>query len=467
MLSVRERLKASSTSSSNLACLFSLLFGAGRLYKLGRRRCAAVKTLGDGLFFSMRPSEVILLRGSMRSGISACAELTIAAVMAIGFGVSSTPAFAQAHVAKARSAESATRLEALQKKADEARDAGRLDEAAELYHRALIANPKWTEGWWSLGTLKYDSDRYAEAEIAFEKVLALNPKHGTARAMLGLCQFELGQPDRALKNIQDSEKVGVLEDQQLRDVVLYHEGILLQRAGQFEAARNALSSLCLGGLRSGELAGTFGMVALRMRDIAPPEPNTQEGRVVQHVGRAACLGGAKEYDAAKAEYERVIAGAPHFPLVHYAYGRTLQDARDHDGAIREFEAEIAEQPESVLPRLRIAAAEYKWNPQDGLKFAEEAVKLQPELPLGHYLLGLLLLGTGEYQRAIPELETARKAFPQETKIDISLANAYTQVGRTQDAARSRADFARKKQAQNMAGEEAVEITDAMDARLKQ
>ena len=102
-----------------------------------------------------------------------------------------------------------------------------------------------------------------------------------------------------------------------------------------------------------------------------------------------------------------------------------------------------------------------------MKFAEEAVKLQPELPLGHYLLGLLLLGTGEYQRAIPELETARKAFPQETKIDISLANAYTQVGRTQDAARSRADFARKKQAQNMAGEEAVEITDAMDARLKQ
>lgn len=403
----------------------------------------------------------------MRKRFSACAELTVAMLMTLNFAETRALAFARSHSLRGpASGTGSQNIETLQKKADEARDAGRLEEAAKLYQRALMINPKWTEGWWSLGTLRYDSDRYAEAELAFEKVLALDPKHGTARAMLGLCEFELGQPDRALKDIQESEKLGVLEDTQLRDVVMYHEGILLQRAGKFEAAKAALASLCLSGVRSGELAGTFGMVALRMRDVAPPPPSTDAGQVVQHVGRAACLSGAKEYDQAKAEFERVIAGAPHFPLVHYAYGRMLQDARDHDGAINEFEAEIAEQPKSVLPRLRIAAAEYKWNPEAGLKFAEEAVKLQPELPLGHYLLGLLLLETGAHQRAIPELEMARKAFPQETKIDISLANAYTQVGRTQDAARVRAEFARKKQAEQAAGGDAVEITDAMDARSK-
>ncbi len=386
---------------------------------------------------------------------------------AVGLSQSGTPRAVSSRAGGAQGSGVPSRnLESLKKKADEARDAGQLEEAAKLYHRALVLNPKWTEGWWSLGTLQYDSDRYAEAELAFEKVVALDPGHGTARAMLGLCEFELGQQDRALKDIQQSEKLGVLEDQQLRDVVMYHEGVLLQRAGKFEAAKGALASLCLGGLRSAELAGTFGMVALRMRDVAQPSARTEAGQIVQHVGQAACLSGAKEYDAAKAEFLEVIARAPNFPLLHYAYGRMLQDARDHDGAIKEFEAEIAVQPNSVLPRLRIAAAEYKWNPEEGLKFAEEAVKLQPDLPLGHYLLGLLLLETGVYQRAIPELETARKAFPQETKIDISLANAYTQVGRTQDAARARAEFARKKQAQQAAGEEAVEITDAMDARSK-
>lgn len=386
----------------------------------------------------------------------------------IGAGNGWSAARAQAHEAK--SAESSTaseRFEKLRQRADEARNAGRLDEATKLYHRALSMNPKWAEGWWSVGTLQYDSDRYAEAELAFERVVALDPKQGTARAMLGLCEFELGQEERALKDIEASKQLGVLEDAQLRDVVMYHEGVLLQRAGRFEAARAPLSSVCLSGVRSAEVAATFGMVALRVRDAAPPNPSTEAGQVVQHVGQAACLSGAKEYDRAKTEFERVIARAPHFPLVHYAYGRMLQDARDRDGAIKEFEAEIAEQPKSVLARLHIAAAEYKVDSAAGLKFAEEAVRLEPNLPLGHYLLGLLLLDTGAYQRAIPELETARKAFPQETRIDIALANAYTQVGRTQDAARARAEFARKKQAQQASGEGAVEITDAMDARSKQ
>ncbi len=358
-------------------------------------------------------------------------------------------------------------FQALARSADQARDAGRLDEATKAYQSALALNPKWVEGWWSLGTLYYDGDNYAEAALAFEKVVALDPKQGTAHAMLGLCEFEMGQQERALKDIKESKSLGVLEDKQLRDVVMYHEGVLLQRAGQFEAAKAALSALCLNGVRSKELAGTFGMVALRMRDISPPDPSTEAGEIVQLAGRGACLSGAKDYDAAKTEFEQVIARAPHFPLAHYAYGCMLIDARDIPGAVKEFEAEIGEEPKSVLPRLRIAVAEYKVDSAAGLKYAEEAVRLESNLPLAHYLLGLLLLDTGAYERAVPELEIAHKAFPHEGRIDLSLATAYAHVGRTQDAARSRLEFERKKQTEQKAADGAIEITDAMDARSKQ
>jgi predicted Zn-dependent protease len=145
----------------------------------------------------------------------------------------------------------------------------------------------------------------------------------------------------------------------------------------------------------------------------------------------------------------------------------LIDARDIPGAVKQFEAEIADEPKSVLPRLRIAVAEYKVDSAAGLTYAEQAVQLDPALPLGHYLLGLLLLDTGAYERAVSELEIARKAFPHEGRIDLSLATAYAHVGRAQDAARARAEFARKKQAEQKAAEGAVEITDAMDARSKQ
>lgn len=355
----------------------------------------------------------------------------------------------------------------LAKRADAARDANSLEDAEKLYRRALALNAKWTEGWWSLGTLQYDSDRYAEAEIAFERVVALDPKQGTARAMLGLCAFELGQSERALKNIEASKALGVLEDKQLRDVVTFHEAVLLQRAGRFEAAKEALASLCRNGVRSSELAGVFGMVALRRRDETAPGIGTEAGQVVQHVGRAACLTGAKEYDSAKSEFETVIAQAPHFPLVHFAYGCALIDADNTAGAIKEFDAEIAEQPKSVLPRLRIAAAEYKVDSATGLKYAEEVVRLDPKLPLGHYLYGLLLLDTGTYDRAVPELETARKAFPHDGRIDLALATAYAHVGRTQDAARARAEFVRKKQTEQAASAGGIDIADAMDARSKQ
>lgn len=401
-------------------------------------------------------------------GTARAVAVALGILSAIGCAGEFVKVSAQSQASTAQTApEGSKAFQALAREAADARDAGRMDEAVKLYRRALVLNPKWAEGWWSLGTIHYDADRYAEADLAFEKVVTLDPKHGTARAMLGLCEFELGQSDSALKDIEASKTLGVLEDEQLRQVVTYHEGVLLQRAGQFEAAKAALSSLCLGGLRSNELVETFGMVALRRRDVVPPEPGTEAGQVVQHVGRGACLSGAKDYDSAKTEFDQVIARAPHFPLVHYAYGCALIDARDVPDAIREFEAEIAEQPKSVLPRLHIAVAEYKVDSAAGLKFAEEAVRLEPQLPLGHYLLGLLLLDTGAYQRAVPELETARNAFPNEGRIDLSLATAYAHVGRTQDAAKARAEFARKKEAEQAAAGDTLAITDAMDARSKQ
>jgi tetratricopeptide (TPR) repeat protein len=390
----------------------------------------------------------------------------LCALLVAVFALESLIAQGAASVPRPDSAAQAS-FASLEKKANAARDADQVTEAIPLYRRALKLNPQWTEGWWSLGTLYYDGDSYAEAELAFEKVVALDPKHGTARAMLGLCEFELGQSDRALKDIEASRALGVLEDKQLRDVVMFHEGVLLQRAGQFEAAKAALSALCLSGAHSIQLLGAFGLVAMRMRDLSPRDPGTEDGRVVYHVGRAACLTGAKEYDAAKTEFEQVIAHAPQFPLVHYAYGCSLIDARDVDGAVREFEAEIAQQPKSVLPRMRIAVAEYKVDSAKGLKFAQEAVELRPDLPLGHYLLGLLLLDTGVYEKAVPELETARKAFPKEARIDLALATAYAHVGRQEDAAKAREEFARKKQTEQAAAQGALEITDAMDARPKE
>ena len=81
------------------------------------------------------------------------------------------------------------------------------------------------------------------------------------------------------------------------------------------------------------------------------------------------------------------------------------------------------------------------------RIAQEALKINPQVSLGHYLLGLLLLDTGDYKRAISELEVARASYPNEARLYFALGSAYALAGRTQDAARARATFQRLNQEQ--------------------
>ena len=369
-----------------------------------------------------------------------------ARVMAVWALVFCVAARAQDATGAARPAQtpSAT-FQALSARATAAQDAGNVDEAVSLFRRALALNPRWDEGWWSLGQIDYSADRYRIAADEFRKVVALDPKYGTARAMLGLCEFELGQDKAALSDIEASKELGMEKDPQLRQVVLYHEGILLQRASRFEQADMALSSLCLSGVRSGDLAQIFGMVMLHIKSKTPPAENTPDGDLIQHVGRGACLSAANEYDQARREYDLALQQNPHFPLLHYAYGRFLLEARDLPGAIEAFKQEIAGAPDSMLARLEIAAAEYKVDSAAGIPYARQAVEIAPQSPLPHYFLGLLLLDTGDYQGSIPHLEVAEKAFPREAKIYWSLGVAYAHVDRPKDAAAARAEFARLQQ----------------------
>jgi tetratricopeptide (TPR) repeat protein len=340
----------------------------------------------------------------------------------------------------------APEFKTLAARAASARDAGHLDEAAALYRKALGANPRWAEGWWTLGAIDYDADRYPQAAAEFQKVLALDPQHGTARAMLGLCQFRLGQDSEALKNIESAPAIGIADDEQLRRVMLYDEGVLLRRAGRFEAARSVLGSLCQSGAADHDAVMALGMVALWMADPQPPTDG-QAAQVTMQVGRGACLAARKDFDAGRREFEPVAAVAPHFPKFHLAYGRFLEDAGDSAGAIRQYKLEIEEDPGSVVARFSIGAAEYKVDSAAGVPYAEEAVRLAPELPYAHYLLGLLLLDTGEFSRAVPELEIARKAFPTEARVELALGSAYAHVGRPEDAARARVEFQKLTQAQ--------------------
>ncbi len=335
----------------------------------------------------------------------------------------------------------------LSAKANAAREANRLDEAANLYKQALALHPTWAEGWWSLGTIQYDTNSYAAAAKSFEKLVALQPKNGMAHAMLGLSQFEIGLDSSSLQHLEAATNLGISPDPELRRVLVYHEAVLLQRGGKFERAQSLLQQLCLEGTMSPESDSALGMTLLRMTAKTSPAAGTPDGGVISGIGHAGCLVGQKKYDEAKAILNQLTTGYAKFPNVHYASGLLLLDTGDTQAAVAQFQQEINNDPKHVLSRLKIAAAEYKVDSAAGIPYAEDALKINPQVSLGHYLLGLLLLDTGNYQRAIPELEAARASFPNEARLYFALGSAYSMAGRKDDAARARATFQRLSQEQ--------------------
>jgi tetratricopeptide (TPR) repeat protein len=330
----------------------------------------------------------------------------------------------------------------LSQRAAEARDANRLEEAATLYTKALALRPKWTEGWWSLGTIEYDQDRYAKAALAFEKVIVLDPANGTAHAMLGLCEFELGKDALALQNLLKAEQLNIIKDEQLRTVALYHLGLLQLRARKFGDAKETLSQLAKVHIRTKEVSTALGLAALLIAPKDAPPEGTPGATVVEQAGEAEALLTVKDFEQAKRTYAQLADEYPDYPNLHFAFGRLLLETNETDQAVEQFQFELKRDPENINSMLEIASVRYQVDSEDGLHYAEEALRLSPRLPFAHYLVGLLRLDTGNAAGAIPELEMAEKAFPNESRVYFSLGSAYARVGRKAEAAKARAEFAR-------------------------
>jgi tetratricopeptide (TPR) repeat protein len=333
------------------------------------------------------------------------------------------------------------------RKADQANEAGRLDEALDLYGKALQMRPDWAEGWWRAGTILYDRDRYADARDAFRNLVAVEPKRAHAWGMLGLCEYQTREYDRAVNSLQRGRSMGLADNREIESVVRYHAALLYIRFEQFEVAFDILSEFVREGRESPKIMEAFGLTMMRM-PFLPHELPSDKREQVLIAGRAGFDMAAHRRDAAQKSFDELLARYPDAPNVHYVHGVFMLN-QDSDAALEEFRRELKISPSHVPSLLQMAFEYMKRNEHEtALPLAEKAAQLAPKLYPARNVLGRVLLELGQVERAVKELEEGARLAPNVPEMHYALARAYTRAGRRQDAARARESFQRLEKLRN-------------------
>jgi len=354
-----------------------------------------------------------------------------------------TPAALQSKASPpAKSDADSAEFKKLAARAKEARDQNRLQEAVELYEKALRLNPRWEEGWWDVGRLDYEADNYGDGVKAFGNVVELDPKFGSAWAFLGLCEFETRDYGNAFVHLQMAKSKGLGSNDELWNVLEYHLALLHILHGEFETANKLLTELLHQNVLAADVKMAIGLTLLRV-PVLPDQIDPEKDALVTAAGRTGELIALSDFDEAHKSFEQLVHDYPATPFVHYAYALMLAGLSEYEKAEEELLEEIKINPESAMPYTLLAYVNVRLNRfQDALPLAQEAVKLAPQSFVAHYLLGRALLASDKVIDAVDEFSAAKRLAPDSPDVRYNLAVALARAKRPREAAAEQAEFRR-------------------------
>jgi tetratricopeptide (TPR) repeat protein len=327
-------------------------------------------------------------------------------------------------------------FEELAARAAAARDANQLPEAVKLYRQALELNPKWQEGWWSLGTILYDTNEYAACRAALGRLVELRTEAAPAWAILGLCEFQTAAYESSLAHLERSLELKPAVPAELERAVRYHEAILLTRAGSYDRAIRKFTWFLQGTPPGNVLLPAIGLAALRTSLLPQDIPAAQQD-LYSTAGLAAWSQMTGDHAGAERNFKILLELYPTAHHVHYLYACSLLAASPEE-AIREFRKELEITPSSSGTLSMLAwALMNRGDARAASTYAESAVRGDPTDPLAQYVLGRSLVETGDVQRGISHLELAVKGDPDNLENHLALAAAYPKAHRYEEARRER------------------------------
>ena len=326
--------------------------------------------------------------------------------------------------------------------AEAARSADRLQDAIRLYSQGVNLHPSWQDGWWWLGSLYYEQDRFPEAARPLACFVGLAPKPGPAYAFLALSEYETKDYAGALEHFQQWALAGSPGTEELIDVASFHWALLLTRESHFVQALYLLTAKAQRRGGSPALTEAMGLASLRMARLPEDCPPDWRERVWL-AGKAAFFASVvpHQFDRAQDYEDKLLLHYDQAPDVHYFRGTLFGFQKKREQAKTEYRQELRISPQHAPAMMELARLDLDDGQlAEALLLAKRADGLEPKNPAAHHILGQALFAGGHLQEGARELETARQMAPDSASIRFHLMTVYQKLGRTKDAEREMAVF---------------------------
>ena len=316
---------------------------------------------------------------------------------------------------------------------------GKYAEAEEVWRTLSKAYPANPEPYAHLGLLEARQEHFVEAASFYRKALKLNPQMQGLRLNLGLALFKNGDYKQAIEIFDPllrTVPAASADAQKLRILIgMAHYGL-----GQFALAIPFLQQasandeqnlpLLLDLAHSCLLSKQFPCVLNAFHKLVAANAESAEADML--VGEA--LDEMKDTNGALRELRAAAAINPKLPNVHFGLGYLQWTQGQYAEAAKEFQAEIANDPDHVQAALYLADAKIQMNQMDEARpLLEKLVRINPGSAMEHLDLGIVYTDAGSKEDALRELQTATKLAPDNVNAHWRLARLYRSMGNTAEA----------------------------------
>jgi len=316
---------------------------------------------------------------------------------------------------------------------------GKLAESEEAWRAYLKTHPSNAEPYAHLGLLEARQERYKEAVPLYRKALVLNPAMPDLRLNLGLALFKAGDLKGAIPEFTILLKHATPNSPEaMRYTILL--GMAHYGLGQFvEAApylrtaadadpqnlpmRFALAHSLLWSKQYSKVLDVY-------KEILALDPDSAEADML--AGEA--LDEMSDSSGAIEMFRKAVKAKPNEPDVHFGLGYLLWSQKQYPEAIKEFQAELANNPEHAQSMLYVADAHIQMNQYaEAAPLLEKAVSLDPSLGLAHLDLGILAANDGRNDDALQQFLAAEKFIPNDVNVHWRLGRLYRTMGKKEEA----------------------------------